>query len=103
MAALDVALVTDASTSDGWADDRVLAAAVAERGASVGFVCWDDPSVQWTSIGVAVVRSTWDYFRRVDAFLAWADWVDQATRLLNPAATLRWNAHKGYLLDLAAA
>jgi glutathione synthase/RimK-type ligase-like ATP-grasp enzyme len=102
MATLDVALVTEAAMPDGWVDDHLLAGAIAQRGASVGFVCWDDPSVQWASVGIAVVRSTWDYFHRVDAFLAWADWVDQATRLINPAATLRWNAHKGYLLELAA-
>jgi glutathione synthase/RimK-type ligase-like ATP-grasp enzyme len=58
--------------------------------------------VQWPSIGTAVIRSTWDYYERVDAFLGWADHVDAVTRLRNDGATVRWNAHKSYLLDLEA-
>jgi glutathione synthase/RimK-type ligase-like ATP-grasp enzyme len=102
LSALDVALVTFADFPDGWEDDHLLASALTERGASTAFVCWDDPSVQWPSIGTAVIRSTWDYFHRVDAFLAWADHVGAVTRLRNDAPTIRWNAHKSYLLDLAA-
>jgi glutathione synthase/RimK-type ligase-like ATP-grasp enzyme len=100
--ALDVALVTCASFPDGWEDDHLLADALTRRGASTVFVCWDDPSVQWPSIGTAVIRSTWDYFERAEAFLAWADHVDAVTRLRNDGATIRWNAHKSYLLDLEA-
>jgi glutathione synthase/RimK-type ligase-like ATP-grasp enzyme len=102
VSALDVALVTFADFADGWDDDHLLARALQDRGASSAFVCWDDPSVQWPSIGTAVIRSTWDYFHRLDAFLGWADHVDAVTRLRNDAPTIRWNAHKSYLLDLEA-
>ena len=102
MTTLDVALVTCADFPEGWEDDHLLAAALNQRGASTAFVCWDDPSVQWASIGTAVVRSTWDYYARVDAFLGWADHVDRVTRLRNDGPTIRWNAHKSYLLDLEA-
>jgi glutathione synthase/RimK-type ligase-like ATP-grasp enzyme len=101
--ALDVAFVTWAEFPDGWVDDQPVAAALAARGVSSAFVCWDDPSVQWPAVGVAVIRSTWDYYRRLDAFLDWADHADAVTRLRNDAATIRWNAHKSYLLELAAA
>jgi glutathione synthase/RimK-type ligase-like ATP-grasp enzyme len=51
---------------------------------------------------MAVVRSTWDYHERLDAFLGWADYVGSVTTLYNDAATIKWNSHKGYLLDLQA-
>ena len=103
VAALDVALVTHAALPDGWVDDHLLATALAARGVSVGFVCWDDPTVQWPTVGVAAIRSTWDYHHRLDAFLAWAAHVASTTMLVNDAPIIEWNAHKSYLLDLARA
>jgi glutathione synthase/RimK-type ligase-like ATP-grasp enzyme len=73
-----------------------------ERGLAAAFVCWDDPDARWPAAGVVVVRSTWDYFDRLDAFLGWVDYVASVTTLHNPAPTIRWNSHKGYLLDLEA-
>ena len=87
----------------GWDDDHVLASALAAQGARPAFACWDDAAVQWAAIDLVVIRSTWDYHQRLDAFLGWADYVGGATRLVNDARTLRWNSHKGYLLELAAA
>ncbi len=47
-----------------------------------------------------VVRSTWDYSDRRDAFL---DWCARPPTLLNPAAVIEWNTDKRYLRGLAAA
>lgn len=49
-----------------------------------------------------MLRSTWDYHHRADAFVRWAEAVATLTRLHNPAPVVRWNAHKRYLLDLEA-
>lgn len=98
---LDVALVTCARFPKGDEDDHLLAGALTRLGMSVAFVCWDDPDARWPAAGMAVVRSTWDYHDRLDAFLGWADYVGSVTTLRNDAATIRWNSHKGYLLDLA--
>ena len=102
MPGLDVALVTYVGMPAGWDDDHELAGALHRRGARVDFVCWDDPSIQWSTVGLAVIRSTWDYHQRVDAFLTWVDYVASVTQIVNDASTVRWNAHKGYLHDLAA-
>jgi glutathione synthase/RimK-type ligase-like ATP-grasp enzyme len=102
VSALDVALVTFTGFPAGEDDDHLLAGALHRRGARVDFVCWDDPSIQWSTVGIAVIRSTWDYHQRVDAFLAWVDYAASVTRVVNDARTVRWNAHKGYLHDLAA-
>jgi glutathione synthase/RimK-type ligase-like ATP-grasp enzyme len=61
---------------------------------------WSDPAVDWDAFALVVVRSTWDYIARRDAFLAWARGVP---RLANPAAVLEWNPDKRYLAVLAAA
>ncbi|HEV3227440.1 MAG TPA: hypothetical protein VGZ52_11420, partial [Acidimicrobiales bacterium] len=97
---LDVALVTSTRLPNGWTDDHLLAGALHELGLSVAFVCWDDPDARWAAAGAVVIRSTWDYHRRLRAFLDWADYVGTVTSLFNSAATIRWNSHKGYLLDL---
>ena len=60
---------------------------------------WDDASVDWSRFDAVVIRSTWDYPPRVDAFLAWAA---RVPRLLNPLDVVRWNTHKRYLLELEA-
>ena len=48
-----------------------------------------------------VVRSTWDYFDRLDEFLDWVDRVDSRSResSIRPNV-IRWNSHKGYLAEL---
>lgn len=63
-------------------------------------VAWDDPRVDWSSFDAAVVRSTWDYIERRDEFVAWAQRVEAATRLFNPASVIEWNSDKTYLRDL---
>jgi hypothetical protein len=97
---LDVALVTCTLAPQGEEDDHLLGAALSRRGLSAAFVCWDDPDARWPAAGIAVLRSTWDYFERLDAFLGWADYVDSVTVLRNDISMITWNAHKQYLLEL---
>lgn len=78
-----------------------LCAALAERGARADVCVWDDPGVPWDGYDLVVVRSVWDYARRRDRFLEWADAVASVTRLANPAAVLRWSTDKRYLAVLA--
>jgi glutathione synthase/RimK-type ligase-like ATP-grasp enzyme len=61
---------------------------------------WDDASVAWASFDLVVVRSTWDYVARRDAFVAWARSVP---RLANSARVVGWNTDKTYLRGLADA
>jgi hypothetical protein len=102
-AAPSVALVT-AAVAEGQDDDlAVLHDAVSAAGAATAVVHWDDPTVDWSTFDVVVLRSPWDYVARHDEFLAWLARVDAVTQLHNPLPVVRWNTDKHYLVDLAAA
>jgi glutathione synthase/RimK-type ligase-like ATP-grasp enzyme len=66
-------------------------------------VVWHDPAVDWGSFDLVVIRSTWDYFDRLDEYLEWADQVHAVSRIINSPKVIRWNSHKGYLLELGRA
>jgi hypothetical protein len=95
-----VALVTSELFPDLYADDHLLRDALVARGVVVDSPRWDDPAVDWAGYDLAVLRSTWDYPARRDAFVAWAQSVP---RLANPADIVEWNTDKHYLNELAAA
>jgi len=85
-------------------DELPVARAAAERaGLTADVAAWDDPAVEWASYDAALIRSTWNYPSHLDRFVAWADAVGAATRLVNSPAIVRWNSVKTYLGDLAAA
>lgn len=111
MSAVDVALLTCAelllSRPGDWyveqvhREDGAVQAALEAEGLSVVRVDWADPAFDWSRVGAALFRSTWDYHPRFAEFSPWLDRVSAQTRLVNPAATVRWNVDKRYLLDLA--
>jgi glutathione synthase/RimK-type ligase-like ATP-grasp enzyme len=63
---------------------------------------WDDPTVDWSSARACVLRATWNYIHHYPEFLSWVDRCGAATALWNPAPVVRWNSHKGYLVELEA-
>lgn len=79
----------------------VLTPAFAAIGRRLVPVSWDNDRVGWAGFEAAIVRTTWDYARRLPEFLAAMDKIAGQTRLFNPPAILRWNADKSYLRDLA--
>lgn len=87
------------------AETGPLVDALARRGVHAEALPWDlaDEVAGWSGADLVVVRTTWDYTERLEPFLGWAADVDAVTRLQNPLEVLRWNAHKAYLVELAAA
>jgi O-ureido-D-serine cyclo-ligase len=96
-----LALITAAAARTLDEDLPPLCAALSARGVDHEVVDWDDPAVDWRRYRAAILRSTWDYIDRFDEFNAWIARVADLTRLLNPPDVVRWNTHKGYLLELA--
>jgi glutathione synthase/RimK-type ligase-like ATP-grasp enzyme len=97
-----VAFVTYRDLPDLNADDRLAADALTKIGRITDAVCWDDPSVDWLAYRAIVLRSTWDYHRRVGEFHAWIDRMETiGAALWNPPDVLRWNTDKRYLARLS--
>jgi glutathione synthase/RimK-type ligase-like ATP-grasp enzyme len=95
-----VALATCAELPDLDEDGPALLAALAEHGITGVPAVWDDQELDWSGFQLVVIRSTWDYPPRRDAFLTWAE---SLPRVRNDVATLRWNTDKHYLAELTAA
>jgi len=100
---LTVALVSARAARDLDEDLPPLEAALRARGVAVRIACWDDASVDWSAVDLALLRSTWDYVERLEEFLQWAERTARVTRLANPPALIRWNTDKHYLAELAHA
>jgi hypothetical protein len=98
-----VALASTAVHADIDEDLPAIAAALRARDVAAVVADWHDEGVDWAGVDLVVIRSTWDYARQLDDFLAWVDRVAATTRIVNPAPVVRWNTDKRYLLDLAAA
>jgi glutathione synthase/RimK-type ligase-like ATP-grasp enzyme len=96
----DVVLVTGEDMPHPDTESPLILAALARLGVRGEVRPWTSEA-EWSDVALAVCRSTWDYFYRPHEFLAWVDAVGAQTRLENPPALLRWNAHKSYLLELA--
>lgn len=111
MREVDVTLVTedqyehlsgnDPLTEQVTCDELPLIAALEARGVSVRRVAWSNPDFNWRSTRLALLRSTWDYFLRVDEFRTWLRHAAPLTTLINPADLVEWNTDKRYLRDLA--
>jgi hypothetical protein len=94
-----VLLATCAAYPDGDEDADALLAALGAHGVPARFATWTDPDVDW-SLGLTVLRSTWDYTLRREQFL---QWVASVPALCNPAEVVRWNSDKVYLHELETA
>jgi hypothetical protein len=99
---IDVGLITYGDMLPLSDDDEPLLYALREKGLCVEPFVWDDPTVEWASVRLSVIRSPWDYHLRRDEFLAWADRASLLTDLWNRLHTVRWNSNKSYLRDLSS-
>jgi len=101
---LRIALATCAELPEPDHDEAPTVAAFAAAGHRAEPVAWNGKGeTDLSSFDACLLRATWDYFLDIDRFLTWVDVVAAQTILLNPPDVVRWNCHKGYLLELAEA
>jgi glutathione synthase/RimK-type ligase-like ATP-grasp enzyme len=82
------------------ADEELLREALRTRDCEAVSLAWDEPGADWGGFDLCLVKSTWDYNRKYDEFLAWARRVEAVTVLRNPADLIVWNSDKTYLREL---
>ena len=97
-----IALATCETLPDLFTDDQMLAEALRRRGAEVPPLVWSSEEAAADAPDLCIIRNTWDYHLRPEAFLDWAGAMATRSALQNPYPLLCWNHHKGYLLELAA-
>ena len=97
-----IALVTTQAARGHDHDLDILTAALDAAHQKWQIVNWDDASIDWSQFSIAVLRSTWNYYARLDEFVAWVDLVSAQTTLCNPAEIVRWNVDKRYLQEMSA-
>jgi glutathione synthase/RimK-type ligase-like ATP-grasp enzyme len=97
-----VALITCRALPEPDADEALYGESLARHGISSRMLAWDDPQADPGDYDACILRSTWNYYRHLDAFLSFVDHAAAVSRLFNPAPVVHWNAHKGYLAELEA-
>ena len=93
---MKIALATQAELQDWEVDDEPLHKALRSR-CTLSRPVWDDLDVDWSAYAAVLIRTTWDYNARRDAFRLWTQ---RVPRLFNPAEVVRWNLDKSYLAEL---
>jgi hypothetical protein len=82
-------------------DENLLLDALRARGVAARMAAWDDPAERWDEPVPTVIRSTWGYYKHLEAFVAWAERAARAAPFWNPLHVVRENVHKSYLAELA--
>ncbi len=96
-----IALVTSGAQPMLSDDDRLLLPHLAALGIEGVPARWDDLRVEWGDFDAVILRSMWDYHRRIIEFDEWLDHLGRiGARVFNPLPAVRWNSDKRYLLDL---
>ncbi|MEM7622060.1 MAG: hypothetical protein AAF235_02535 [Planctomycetota bacterium] len=102
-----IAIVTCSRTDIAMTDNPPLVDALAAHGIDADLVVWDDPDLDhttaWSRYDLAVIRTTWDYFEKLEAFKTWLPMVSKQTAVANDASIIAWNLDKRYLPKLEAA
>ncbi len=99
MARPRVALATCSLFPQLEEDDAPLVGLLAGLGVDATAVVWDS-GADWTAYDSVVIRDTWDYAPRRDAFVAWTA---ALPHVMNSAQVIAWNTDKRYLRELEAA
>jgi glutathione synthetase-like protein len=86
---------------DIQASDAMLQKALEQRGTRVIGAPWNGDFSPFAKADLVLIRSTWDYFDRLNDFFAWLDRLKiENIRTENNVEILRWNARKNYLFEL---
>lgn len=81
--------------------DAMLQKGLEQRGARIIGAPWNGDFAPFAKADLVLIRSTWDYFDRLEEFFSWLDRLEaENIRTENNVEILRWNARKNYLFEL---
>ena len=82
-------------------EDEILFESLKKRGLVVTRKSWSDKNFDWSNTNFAIIRSTWDYFNKIDEFSKWLMNIKDKLVLINSFNLIKWNLNKSYLLDFS--
>jgi hypothetical protein len=94
-----ITLVTGRDMPGPDRETPLIADALRSLGVESEVAVWRDPR-DWRQSSLILLRTPWDYAHHLDEFLDWTALAAKVSRLKNTADVVRWNSHKGYLLEL---
>lgn len=95
-----IAIATCLELPEPDVDQELVLDAFYQAGLNPILAAWDDDAIDWAQFDAVVIRSTWNYPERPQAFREWVERVDGLTNLLNPARFVVPNIDKRYLFSL---
>ncbi len=96
-----VAFATYRQSPELTDDDRLVADLLRRHGVDVHPAVWDNAGVDWARFDRVIIRSTWDYHLKPDAYQAWIrSFLPRPDQLWNPPAIVLANLSKRYLIEL---
>lgn len=97
-----IAIATYNKLPDLTENDRLLIPLLERKGFDVHPEIWDNPKVDWRIYDIVLIRSTWDYYLKPEAFKNWvSQFINLNTKLINSPDIILKNSHKFYLKELA--
>lgn len=66
-------------------------------------LAWDDPTIDWSTVNLAIPIEAWSYHKNIETFVGWLNAMAQPScrcLLANGANTILFNLSKLYLADL---
>lgn len=81
-------------------DDEHAIQPLANLGWRVSTLSWRQTETPWSEFDAVIIRSTWDYWNDVPAFLDSLARISRLAPLANPLDLVHWNLAKTYLRDL---
>ena len=79
-----IALVTCAQFPALFSEEGALIPRLRAAGVSAEPVVWSDDSVDWRRFDAVVLRSTWDYFERIEEFRGWLSRIEALRNAAGP-------------------
>lgn len=97
---MKIALLTCQELEGYIAYEEHLDAALEKAGIEFEWIVWTNwKEVDWTEYSAAIIRTTWDYQKKIEEFLEALTHISSQTKLFNPLETVKWNHSKDYLLE----
>jgi len=94
------AFLTLDETGDFVIDDEHAIGPLSDLGWKVTTVSWRQTHSDWSDFDIVIIRSTWDYWNDVPAFLETLERINRKTLLANRLDLVKWNLAKAYMRDL---